>query len=264
MPRKGKQLGLSDGSATALAEDESESEFDDTRTSEERESDNNGIATQPQEKEEPVFVRSASQQEIVFSQDILERLQKGAQDMGAEAVVDALMQLVDVHPLYVMPADWPGTSDEVLHESEFVQGIVSFLCRGCSSIEVSPSDVVCLFKNQRTWSHRGVQIRAAAKRLDEVAAQETGKKAAVIANFPVFQLLNTRAKVAAIYHALRSIDAGGSRKAPQVEGWIDEYMLFGTGTTQTDVQLARAIEIGSQRQLPFDERKKFDLEAAAA
>ena len=216
-----------------------------------------GIATQEEDGgEEPakVWDRTPSQQEIALAADVLIELRNRAQEMGAEAVIDALLKVVDVHPSFLVPDQWPGDSDEFLLAADLVGEIGRFLCRGCSRIEISPNDVTFLWRNKKTWTKQGVQIRAQGKKLGELASFfSDGGRAVVIANYQLFRILNTRQKIAAIYHALRQLDTDGAIRPNQFEGFFDEVELFGTGTFTTDALLRRAIEHGAQRELPFEE-----------
>ena len=78
-----------------------------------------------------------------------------------------------------------------------------------------------------------------------------GFSAAVVVNYQIFKLLNTRKKVRGIYKALRALDKNGVIIPNQFEGFYDELELFGTGTAPEDLHLARAVEVAQQRELPF-------------
>ena len=78
-----------------------------------------------------------------------------------------------------------------------------------------------------------------------------GFSAAVVVNYQIFKLLNTRKKVRGIYKALRALDKNGVIIPNQFEGFYDELELFGTATNAEDQFLARAVEKGLQVALPF-------------
>ncbi|MGE4191690.1 MAG: hypothetical protein AB7G12_17535 [Thermoanaerobaculia bacterium] len=201
-----------------------------------------------------IWGRTANQQEIARAEGVLQNLRNRAQDMGPEAVVDALLQVVDVHPELKVPTQWPGKTEDTLLESPYLEDIGTLLLRGCSRLEISPARVVWLWRNKKTWTKNGVQVRADARKLGEIASfVGRGKVVAIVANYPLFRLLNTRQRIAAIYAALRKVDAEGNVKAPQFIGFFDEIQLFGTGTNESDIHLKRALEQGTKRdaQLPF-------------
>lgn len=210
-------------------------------------------AKKGEKKDTPrIWDRAPSKEDVARAQAALVELNNRAQDMGPDGVVDALLQVVDVLPGYRMPDPWPGKTEEVLRESPFAADIGRFLLRGCSRLEVSPQRLVFLWRNKKTWTQNGVEVRAKAVPLSELSRFFTeGAVAAVICNFQLFRYMTTRQKIAAIYHALRQLDAEGQIRPPQFSGFFDELQLFGTGTNDTDVQLVRAIEQGSQRELPF-------------
>lgn len=211
-----------------------------------------GIATQEEDKESGPWDRGATQKEIKTAHDVLRNLRDNVREMGAEAVVDALIQIVDVHPEFVTPTAFPGGSDEVYRTSTMIGQICSYLARGCPKIELSSGDVVYLWKNKKTWTRRGVAVRAEGKSLGPLASFfADGAKAAVIVNFQHFRFLNTQQKVAALYHALRGLDRHGNPLPPQWAGHYDELELFGTGTWQEDVSLRNSIERSQDRQLAF-------------
>lgn len=223
-----------------------------------------GIATQAEEPRETarVFERSAGQQEIVVANDALQILLDRAGEIGAEAVVDSLVKIVDVHPSFQMPPEWGG-GDDVLMKAPLIKEIGSFLCTGCPRIDISPRDVVWLWKNKKSWTKAGVQVYVQAVKLGEYASYlAKGARVAVVVNFQLFKLLNTSRKVSELYNALRALDSAGNQKPPQFHGFYDSIALFGTGATQSNLLLQRAIEQGGQRELPFPEQ--IDAFAAAA
>lgn len=210
-----------------------------------------------------IWDRAPSQEEIVHAEKLLNTLKGSASDMGDEAVIDALVQIVDVHPNFRMPATWPVDAKTTLVEAPILEEIGKLLLRGCPKLEVSPMRVRFLWRNKKTWTVKGVAVHAQAKKLSELSRfYSKGAVAAVVANYQVFRLLNTRQKLRAIYHALRELDAEGTIKPPQFEGFFDEIELFGTGTNQTDAYLARAMERGGARKLPWTEQPDFFEEGA--
>jgi hypothetical protein len=206
-----------------------------------------------EEKAPRIWDRSPSQEDIVRADAALRELQERAQDMGPEAVIDALLQVVDVHPEMKVPSQWPGESTETLIEAEFIASVGKLLLRGCPKLEASPTKVRWLWRNKKTWTVNGVAVRSEPRKLGELTRfYARGAVAAVVCNYQLFRLLNTRQKIQAIYNALRQLDAEGTIRPPQFSGFFDELQLFGTGTNETDVHLVRAIEKGQGRQLPFE------------
>lgn len=216
-----------------------------------------GIATQDededQEEAEP-FERNPTEQDTKVADELYGRLATEAHKMGAEEAIDALVRVVDVHPSFTLPGLWPGKADEALAEAPFLEKIGKVLCKACPKIEISIGQVRFLWKNQKSWTKKGVAIRAQGKTLSREAQFYADARAVVTGNWQLFRLMNTRQKLAAVYGALRRLDTDGNVQPNQFEGFFDEIELFGTGTFQTDALLARAIEHGAQRELPFEEK----------
>lgn len=201
-----------------------------------------------------IWNRTATQEEIARAEGVLQNLRDEAHDMGPEAVIDALLQIVDVHPDFKVPNQWPGKSDETLVAAPFIAEIGKLMLRGCPKLEVSPSKVVFLWRNKKTWTSGGVTVFTKPVSLGELSTYfAKGAVAAVIANYQMFRIINTRQKNERIYAALRRFDAEGVIQPVQFSGFYDQIQLFGTGTNESDVHLIRAIEQGSRReaQLPF-------------
>ena len=253
MPRKGEKKGetLKDIAEREAAEAEAEVKS---------EPGEQGVATQddaqPEKKKDPpkIWDRAPSQEEIAKSDVVLQELEDRAQDMGPAACIDSLLAVVDVHPGMKVPATWPAGAQETLTKADLAERIGKLMLRACPKLEVSPMRVVFLWRNKKTWTKKGEPVRAEAKKLSELSRHfSRGAVAAVVCNYQLFRVLNTRQKLAAIYHALRQLDAEGSIRPPQFSGFFDELELFGTGTHSTDAFLVRAIEAGAQRELPFEE-----------
>ncbi len=184
--------------------------------------------------------------------EVLRKLRSDAQDMGAEAVIDALIAVVDVVPELTIPHQWPGEASEEYRHAPTIETIGLLLCRGCPKIEISGRKVGFLWRNKKTWTKRGTAVHAIGKSYGALLTHHSGGfNAAVLVNFQIFRMLNTRQKVRAIYKALRCLDENGTVIANQFEGFYDELELFGTGTSPEDHRLARAVEVAQQRELPF-------------
>lgn len=215
--------------------------------------------TDPAASHVTVWDRAPSQTDFDLAGEWLSRLEDGAHEMTPDQTVDALVKVVDVHPRFRMPQEWPGESDEVLHGSAILGDIGRFLLRGCrAKLEVSPRDVVFLWRNKKTWTSRGVEVRCKPKALSELERHQTGAVAAVVANFRLFHHLTTVQKISAVYGALRRLDKKGKVIPPQFEGFFDELHLFGLGTFEADANLARAVELGRGRDDELPWRVKAD------
>lgn len=235
-----------------------------------------GIATQDEDEEEPEdepFVREASEMELKIADEIYLDLQSHATEMAAAQVVEKLLKVVDVHQRVCMPGDWLGGEDPY-RESDYLGWIGRILCRACNKLEVSGHSVLFWWKNAKTWTKKGVPIRAIGRSLTSGERfLSDGSTAVVIANFQLFRLMNTQQRVAAIYHALRMLSSEGSVRPPQFSGFFDELELFGVGTFEDDALLIRAVEAGLQTELPwtsrvqtslFEQAEKTDPDARAA
>lgn len=200
------------------------------------------------------FSRVVSPGELELSEDVLSRLRDRAGDMTPEAVVDDLMKVVDVHPTLKMPDVWPGTSEEIYRAAPYLAAIGRVLVRGCrGKIEIPQRDIMFVWRRKKKWQRQGVDVRCHARSLNDLSTYLTeGQTCAVVGNYEHFRFLNTRQRVAAIYHALRSFDTKGKLKPPQFEGWYDELSLFGAGTNEQTANLARAVEHGAKRSLPYE------------
>lgn len=215
----------------------------------------NGIATQEQDPEAKagIWDRAPSKEEFDLAGDVLFRLRDHAHEMGAEAVVDCLMRLVDVHERFRTPASWPGKPEEPLSPSEQIGDIGRFMIRGCNKLSIDARDVLFFWRNKKHWTKNEQVVLVDAVTLPEIGQHlGGGAKVAIRVNYQQWKLINTRRKLSALYHAIRSVNASGTRIAPQWSGFFDELHLFGTGTFESDAHLRRAVELGAQRELPFE------------
>ena len=99
-----------------------------------------GIATQDdvgEDKAPTVWERPVGAVEKKNAGEVLRNLESNAQDMAPEAVIDALIAVVDVHPELTIQHEWPGTAEEEYRESPIIERIGLLLCRGCPKIEIS-------------------------------------------------------------------------------------------------------------------------------
>lgn len=206
-----------------------------------------GIATQEEEPAEKYEPHVPTQQELTLADDVYHELQNRAQDMGAEAVISALISLVDTHRNFITPDGFPGkagdeSSDEVFAEADVVAEIARFLCRGCPTfLQVPQRLVVFCFKDHEKWTSAGKTVEAQVKRYDGFHQWQTeGMLAAVIINYHHWRHLNPRQKVFVTYHALRELDEKGGRVAADWAGYFEEPGLFGAGVHNEMVTIARS------------------------
>lgn len=211
-----------------------------------------GIATQGTIEDPSYSPPAPTQGELNIASDVYGELNTEAHDLADETVIEKLMQIVDVHPELVTPHDWKGEADEEYREAPVISRMVSILCRGCNRIEVSSRKVIPLWRNKERWTSSGQKVRGVGKGLDKRARFLTdGAHAVVEINFHLFKTMNPRQKVFTVYHALRSIDADGKRRAPDFNGYYDELELFGAGTFREMVAMANSLERGAARNLPY-------------
>ena len=213
-----------------------------------------GTATQEQEesKAPAIWKRKSTAKERDRAGALVLKLQNEAHDMGAEAVIDALIAVVDTVPEFTVPHQWPGEGSEEYRQSPVIERIGLLLCRGCPKIDISGRRVTFLWRNTKNWTKQGAAVHAAGKSYGALLTHHSGGfMGAVIANYQILRLLNPRQKVRAIYKALRCLDENGTVIPNHFEGFYDELELFGTGTSPEDHRLARAVELASQRELPF-------------
>lgn len=226
-----------------------------------------GIATQDEDEEDEAepFVRQVDKTELGLANDLYSDLQGGANDMLASEAVEKLLRVVDVHKNVCMPMDWPG-GEEKYRESSYLAWIGRILCRASAKIEVPGGQVLFWWKNVKSWTKKGVPVRAIGRSLGGGERFLAGGSTAVVmANYQMFRIMNTQQRVAAIYHALRMLSKEGAVRPPQFEGYFDELELFGVGTFEHDALLIRAVEAGLQTQLPWSNRLQTNMfEAAAA
>ena len=99
-----------------------------------------GVATQepPADKPPPIWTRpDVSKKDLSNAEQVFKKLDSDAQDMKPEAVIDALIAVVDVLPELTIPAQWPGEASEEYRHAPIVERIGLLLCRGCPNIEIS-------------------------------------------------------------------------------------------------------------------------------
>lgn len=200
----------------------------------------NGIATQEEEEAPPTYEpKEPTQQELGIAQEILDELEN-RRGMSPEAVVSALIRIVDVHAKFTTVPDLFENTDEIYAPASVVGEIARLLCR-CPKIEVPYLKVGFWFKDHEKWTSAGQTVDAQVKRYDGFHQYvNEGMLAAIIVNYHHWRTLNPRQKVFSVYHALRELDQDGKRIAPDFVGYYEEPGLFGAGVHREMVTMARA------------------------
>lgn len=193
-----------------------------------------------------------TREQVKNATSVFQELQSRARDMGAERVIEALLQVVDTHPEFITPMEWPGEKEDEYRESSVVQRIASFLISGCPKIEISPRKVVCLWRQKESWQSKGVTIRSDAKSFSKLTRFLTeGAYATIEVNYNLFRHMNPLQKIFTIYDALRHLDNEGKMRPHDFDGFFDEVELFGPAVFQEMVSMVNALERGKDRALPY-------------
>ena len=214
-----------------------------------------GIATQDEgnglagEYEAP----EPSEQELWAAAVAFQGFRERVNDYTPEQTVEALIQVIDVLPELCRPEEWPGAEDEEYHRAPQLDEIGVLLLKGCrAKLPISPKDVVFLWRNKEKWTLRGVPVRSNTKSFDtRTSFLLKGRLAVIEINFHHWKTLNPLQKVFTVYHALREIDEGGALQHPDFKGYLDELEVFGSRVFRDMALLAKSIERGSERALPY-------------
>lgn len=202
----------------------------------------NGIATQ-EEEPEGYQPPEPTQDELKLADEVFRELNDDAREMGAERVIDALIQLVDVHKVFVTPELFGNRDDdEPKWEGAAVPAeIARLLCRGCPAIEAPFKNLVFYWIDHEKWTSNGQVVDGKVKRFDGFHRYRSeGVKAALIFNYHRWVHMNPRQKIYTVYHLLREIGSDGGTIAPHWRGYFDEPGLFGAGVHKEMVTMARA------------------------
>lgn len=195
--------------------------------------------------------RPATDEEIERARAVLAELQERCQDWTSEQTVDALVQIVDVHPTFTPPDEWQGEDDEEYREAYCVREMVTLLLRGCRTLAISPRKVTCLWRNKAKWTRGGKVVHAGSKSFDTRTQFLTGGVLASIeVNYHDFKALNPLQKVFVVYHALAELDAEGSSIPPDFSGYRHEIEVFGARVFRDMVSMAESVKKGLERAMP--------------
>lgn len=249
--------GMSEEEVRRLAEDSSEpveavgGSGEDSEPEPTSEPGKQGSATVDDDEESEGLYQppDPSQEELKLADELVSEL-RGPDKLGAEAAVAKLIRVVDVHPEFVTPMSWPGESSDRYRESSVVDRIATLLCHHCVKVEISARDLICLWRNSKSWNRRGRVVRADARSVPNIDQELLGAKAEVVVNYRLFRHQNPLQKVQTVYRALRVFDAEGSKRPYDFEGFLDELEVFGARTFEEGVRMERAFESAQEVKLP--------------
>lgn len=176
--------------------------------------------------------------------------------LGPDGAVSALLQLIDVHPKFTPPEEWPEAEGVEYSLSDVLSEMGKILLKGCPKLGVKHPRVVFLWRNKEKWVSGGKTVRGKTASFNtRVRTLLSGKVGAVEINFHHFRTLNPLQRIFSLYHELRKLGADGGIQKPDFAGFYDELELFGPRVFRDMVELARVIEVGSevtyQYQLPL-------------
>lgn len=217
-----------------------------------------GIATHDSEPEESYSAPEPTQGELKLADEVFRKLDDRARDMTDLEVVEALIQLVDVHAQFRTPEGLFASTDddaEKFAAASAVAEVARLLCRGCMRIEAPWRKLAFYFIDHERWTKAGRKVHGSVKRFDGFLQHHLeGQVAAVIVNYHLWLTLNPRQKVFHVYNLLRGIGPKGKTVAPDWQGYFEEPGLFGAGVHEEWVTMARAFvhdakDAGSVHQL---------------
>lgn len=209
-----------------------------------------------EDPEEPQYVPKKPTKKMVKTAEKVWDTISEADIIGADNAISALLQLIDVHPLFTPPEEWPGKEADEYLKSEHIERLATVLCKGCPKLTVKPDTLVFLWRNKDKWQSGGKTVRGnTAKFNARTRFLQEGKLAAVEINYHHWLTLNPLQRVFALYHELRSLGADGSQQTPEFVGYFDEMEVFGPRVFREMMELARVVEVGSrvthEHQLPL-------------
>lgn len=214
-----------------------------------------------EEAEEEQYVRpKPTKKQVKTAEKVWDTIQE-ADIIGADNAVSSLIQLIDVHPLFTPPEEWPAAEEAEYCQSELIERMATVLCKGAKKLWVNPDDLVFLWRNKDKWQSGGQTVRGNVARFPtRVRHLLDGKLAAIEINYHHFLTLNPLQRTFTLYHELRQISAEGKLNQPDFGGFYDEIEVFGPRVFREMVELARVVEVGSrvdhQYQLPlFDDEE---------
>ena len=199
------------------------------------------------EEQSPDYVAPTPTKKQVETAEKVYDAIKSADIVGADNAVSALLQLIDVHPSFTPPDEWPGPEEDEYEESHQLALMADILCRGCPKLTVKPKDVVFLWRNKEKWMAGGKTVRGNVKKFPvRVRYLLDGKRAAVEINYHHWKTLNPLQRTFTLYHELRQLAGDGSVQKPDFTGFYDEMEVFGPRVFREMMELARVVEVGSK------------------
>lgn len=167
---------------------------------------------------------------------------------GADGAVSALLQLIDIHPKFTRPQEWPGKEEEEYHESELLHEMALILTKGCKKLTVDPKDLIFLWRNKEKWEQGGSTVRGNVKSFPKrVIFLLKGKTDCIEMNFHHWKAMNPLQRIFSLYHELRR----AAQPKPDFTGYYDEVETFGSRVFRDMVELRRVMEVGAQVQHQF-------------
>jgi hypothetical protein len=215
-----------------------------------------GLATGVEQEEEKYVPHEPSKDEMKAAKAVLSEMEKRINSYSPEATIAALIALVDVIDPFRTPEAWPaGEEDEYCH-APVVEAMAKKLLIGCRRLTLSPTDVICLFRNKDKWMDGDRPKRGDTSKFSgRTQYLLEGLKVCVEINYHHWLGLNPLQKVQAVYHELRGRDSTGKSIAPDFVGYFDELELFGVRTFHELVALGHSValagEVDHPHQLPL-------------
>lgn len=184
--------------------------------------------------------------ELDLAGDVFRKLEADAESMGIQAVIDALIGIVDIHPQLRTPEDLFASNDDPDDEDRFIVAdniaeIARFLSRASPKLELNPNLAVFYWKDHEKWTSKGQKVHSKATKTGGLLRHHTGGVRAFLTfNYHLFKFQNPRQKIFDVYRALRGRDAEGKERAPDYVGYFEEPGLFGAGVFEEHAKIARA------------------------
>lgn len=181
-------------------------------------------------------------QQLEAADQVFLALDGNEEEWGDQRVIDALIQLADVHKLFRTPEIFSSDDPEDVYEpADVVAEMARRLCRASSKLEVNPNKLVFYFKNHEKWTSHGQKVHGKVKRFDGFIQHHLkGMLGAIHVNYHMWKHFNPRQKVFTVYRLLRELDADGGTRAPDFVGYFEEPGLFGAGVHAEHCRIARA------------------------
>ncbi len=200
--------------------------------------------------EPPYVPRKPSDDELAAAKEVFKQL-RARGEMGDDAIVSALLQIIDVLPQFTAPENWPAGVDEEYAPAEEVEAICTHLCR-CRKVAIDPSNVIFLWRNKDKWMDGDRPRRGQSTKLDTRGKYLIpGKRLVLEVNYHHFLTLNPLQKLQSLYRLVRERDEEASPVRPDFMGFMDELELFGLRTFHDLVQLEYSLRQAAEVEHPY-------------